>query len=89
MRHLLAMACLTAVAGCALPPAEPPAQTRREPLWAVTDTAELLRFNAGQPQKVLQRLPLRSAQALPLLRLSPLRRSPSLPTPSSTSTSRF
>lgn len=58
MRHLLAMACLTAVAGCALPPAEPPAQTRRETLWAVTDTAELLRFNAGQPQKVLQRLPL-------------------------------
>lgn len=58
MCRLLAVACLTAVAGCALLPAEPPAQTRRETLWAVTDTAELLRFNAGQPQKVLQRLPL-------------------------------
>jgi hypothetical protein len=58
MRRVLAMACLTAVAGCALPPAEPPAQHRRETLWAVTDTAELVRFNAGQPQQVLQRLPL-------------------------------
>ncbi|MFM2348484.1 MAG: hypothetical protein RL654_3237 [Pseudomonadota bacterium] len=59
MRPLLAMATLTTLAGCALPPAEPPAQTRREVVWAVTDTAELVRFNAGQPQKVLQRLPLK------------------------------
>ena len=60
-RHLLATLSLTALAGCALfpTPTEPPAQARRETVWAVTDTAELVRFNAGQPQKVLQRLPLK------------------------------
>jgi hypothetical protein len=62
-RHLLATLSLTALAGCALPPTptptEPPAQARRETVWAVTDAAELVRFNAGQPQTVLQRLPLK------------------------------
>ena len=58
-RRLLTLASLTLLAGCALPPAEPAPQPRREHLWAVTDAAELVRFNAGQPQKVLQRLPLK------------------------------
>ncbi|MDZ7858992.1 DUF4394 domain-containing protein [Sphaerotilus sp.] len=58
-RHLLALASLAALAGCALPPAEPAPTARRETVWAVTDTAELVRFNAGQPQKLLQRLPLK------------------------------
>lgn len=62
-RHLLATFSLTALAGCALSPTptpiEPPAQARRETVWAVTDAAELVRVNAGQPQTVLQRLPLK------------------------------
>ncbi len=51
---------LSALAGCALAPTtvDLPASLQRTTVWAVTDTAELLRFNAGQPQKVLQRLPL-------------------------------
>lgn len=47
------------VAGCASRPAEPPPQARRETLWVVTDAAELLRVQAGRPQQVLQRTPLR------------------------------
>ena len=43
--------------GCATP-TEPLGPTRPETVFAVTDAAELIRFNAGQPQKLLQRQPL-------------------------------
>lgn len=44
--------------GCALLDAEPEGEPRRETVWAVTDAAELIRFNAGQPGRVLERKPL-------------------------------
>jgi hypothetical protein len=46
------------LAGCAAPPPEAPGPLRPETVWAVTDAAELIRFNAGRPQAVLARLPL-------------------------------
>lgn len=51
----LAMAVF--LAGCATV-AEPPPTPRKEMVLAVTDKAELIEFNAGQPQKVLRRVPL-------------------------------
>jgi outer membrane protein assembly factor BamB len=44
--------------GCALLDAEPEGEPRKETVWAVTDAAELIRFNAGQPARVLERRPL-------------------------------
>lgn len=56
-------ACLLAlVAGCVSVP-EPLGALRPETVFAVTDQAELIRFNAGQPQRVLQRLPLQGLPA--------------------------
>lgn len=49
------------VAGCASTgePADPPeGPLRKETVLAVTDRAELIRFNAGQPGRVLDRKPL-------------------------------
>lgn len=43
--------------------AEAMGRLRKETVWAVNDAAELLRFNAGQPQRLLQRLPLRGLAA--------------------------
>lgn len=58
----LARATLIAAAlgtsGCALLDAEPEGDPRKETVWAVTDAAELIRFNAGQPGRVLERKPL-------------------------------
>jgi Domain of unknown function (DUF4394) len=58
----LARAALLAAAlgagGCALLDAEPAGEPRKETVWAVTDAAELIRFNAGQPGRVLERKPL-------------------------------
>ena len=51
------------LAACAGTPAEPEGPPRKETVWAVTDTAELLRFNAGQPGKLQQRLPLLGLEA--------------------------
>lgn len=45
------------LAGCAVF-GEPEGPPRPETVWAVTETAELLQFNAGQPRRVLRRLPL-------------------------------
>ena len=52
---------LSALAGCTLAPttADLPRPLHRTTVWAVTDTAELVRVHAGQPQTVLTRLPLR------------------------------
>ena len=55
-------ALLALGAGCATPP-EPVGPLRPETVYAVTDQAELIRFNAGQPQRVLQRLPLQGLPA--------------------------
>ena len=48
---------ITLAAGCASAP-EVLGPLRAETVVAVTDTAELIRFNAGQPQRILQRKPL-------------------------------
>jgi Domain of unknown function (DUF4394) len=56
---LLAAALLTA---CAATP-EPEGPPRKETVWAVTDAAELVRFNAGQPTRLQQRLPLQGLAA--------------------------
>ncbi len=50
---------LALLMGCAGAPTEPVGSPRAETVVAVTDRAELIRFNAGQPQHVLQRLPLK------------------------------
>lgn len=64
-RQAAAAAALAALllAGCATPSDEPAAQMRKETVWVVNDAAELLRINAGQPQRVLQRTPLRGLAA--------------------------
>jgi len=54
---LLASAAALA-AGCAAFDAEPEGPPRKETVWVVTDAAELLRINAGQPRRVLERKPL-------------------------------
>jgi hypothetical protein len=59
----LAMAALlaTLLVACATPePAGPP---RKEMVFAVTDAAELIEFNAGQPQRILARKPLQGLPA--------------------------
>ena len=49
--------------GCAIAPApEALGPLRSETVVAVTDAAELIRFNAGQPQRILQRAPLRGLE---------------------------
>lgn len=49
--------------GCAGAPTETVGPPRAETVVAVTDGAELIRFNAGQPQRVLQRMPLKGLPA--------------------------
>jgi hypothetical protein len=50
------------LAACAGTP-EPDGPLRKETVWAVTDAAELVRFNAGQPTRLQQRLPLQGLEA--------------------------
>jgi len=50
------------LAACATP-AEPEGPLRPETVVAVTDAAELITFNAGQPQRVLERKPLQGLAA--------------------------
>jgi hypothetical protein len=57
------VAAATLLAACTTPPEEPVGPLRAETVYAVTDQAELIRFNAGQPQRVLQRLPLQGLAA--------------------------
>ena len=52
----LAAAALT-LAGCASVD-EPEGPPRKEIVYAVTDAAELIKFNAGQPRRILDRKPL-------------------------------
>lgn len=55
---LAACALSSLTAGCAWFGAEPEGAPRKETVWAVTDAAELIRINAGQPRRVLDRRPL-------------------------------
>ncbi|OYU73646.1 MAG: hypothetical protein CFE45_36755, partial [Burkholderiales bacterium PBB5] len=62
-RLFLSAAVTTALlAACATPP-EPEGPPRQETVFAVTDAAELIRFNAGQPQRVLARVALQGLPA--------------------------
>lgn len=62
-RHLAAPAtpalllAALAMAGCAALD-EPEGPPRKETVYAVTDAAELIKFNAGQPRRILDRKPL-------------------------------
>ena len=56
----LTTGCVTAPAPAPVPEALGP--LRSETVVAVTDAAELIRFNAGQPQRILQRAPLRGLE---------------------------
>ena len=60
---LCSLAMVTVPAGCAVAPEEAVGPLRAETVYAVTDRAELIRFNAGQPQRVQQRLPLQGLAA--------------------------
>ena len=55
------LSAATLLGGCAVftPDAEPVAAPRKEMVFAVTDGAELIQFNAGEPQKILSRKPLK------------------------------
>jgi len=61
----LALAGSLLLGACAtLPDADPPeGPPRKETVWAVTDSAELIRFNAGQPGRVLTRKPVSGLDA--------------------------
>lgn len=50
------------LAACAGTP-EPIGEPRKETVFAVTDGAELIKFNAGQPQRILERKPLQGLDA--------------------------
>ncbi len=61
-RPLLSLAAAAALlSACATP--EPVGPPRKEMVFAVTAAAELIRFNAGQPQRVLARQPLQGLPA--------------------------
>ena len=61
-RSFTAVAVTWLLAACATP-TEPMGPPRKEVLWAVTDGGELIRFNAGQPQRLLASQPLRGLAA--------------------------
>ena len=48
-----------ALMGCASTPPEPMGQTRAEKAVAVTTSHQLIKFNAGQPQKILASTPIK------------------------------
>ena len=54
---------LALLVGCAATPPETPGPLRPETVVAVTDAGEFIRFNAGQPQRLLQRQPLKGLDA--------------------------
>jgi hypothetical protein len=61
----LALAGALLLGACAsLTDADPPeGAPRKETVWAVTASGELIRFNAGRPARVLDRKPLRGLEA--------------------------
>lgn len=60
---LLSASLFTACASGPKADAEPEARARPETVYAVTDAAELIRFNAGRPQQIEARLPLQGLAA--------------------------
>ena len=52
-----------ALAGCASMPSEPMGQARAEKVVAVTASHQLIKFNAGQPQKILVSMPIKGLAA--------------------------
>lgn len=54
---LCTLAALIALSSCATAP-EPEGPTRKETVLAVTNDHQLIRFNAGQPRRILDRKPL-------------------------------
>lgn len=52
------LAAMLGAAGCAFLDTESEGEPRKETVWAVTDAAELIRINAGQPKRVLERKPV-------------------------------
>jgi hypothetical protein len=63
LRGLAAATALTLAACAGTPEPESAGTPRKETVWAVTDAAELVRFNAGQPQKLQQRVALQGLPA--------------------------
>ncbi|MFM7332165.1 MAG: DUF4394 domain-containing protein [Brachymonas sp.] len=63
-RSNLAMAAFVAVtlAGCASMPSEAPGPERAEKAVAVTASHQLIKFNAGQPQKILASIAIKGLQ---------------------------
>jgi hypothetical protein len=64
LRRALPALAVLATACTTLPgPDEPAGAPRPETVYAVTDAHELVRFNAGQPRRLLARVPLRGLAA--------------------------
>ena len=59
----LAAVGAVALAGCASTPSEPMGQARAEKVVAVTASHQLIKFNAGQPQKILASMPIKGLAA--------------------------
>lgn len=57
IRYALAAGLLAAITGCATW-SEPEGSPRKETVFAVTADHQLIRFNAGQPRKILERKPV-------------------------------
>ena len=62
LRLVPAVAAAALLAACATT-TEPTGAPRKEMVYAVTDAAELVQFNAGQPQRILARKPLQGLAA--------------------------
>jgi hypothetical protein len=62
-RLFLSTLLATALLAACATPTEPMGPPRKETVVAVTDAAELIRFNAGQPQQVLARVALQGLPA--------------------------
>jgi len=55
---LVVVVATFALGACSSLEPEPEGAPRKETVWAVTDAAELVKFNAGQPRRLLERKPL-------------------------------
>ena len=55
-------AAALALVGCGSIPSEPMGQARAEKAVAITASHQLIKFNAGQPQKILSSLPIKGLQ---------------------------
>lgn len=53
---------LGGLSACATAPDEPEGPPRAEVVWAITEGNELIKFNAGQPRRILERRPVAGLQ---------------------------